>query len=154
MSEKSISNVQKAKGWVKLLYGFSVTTILSSYVIANCLIGLVLFLAYQPGPNENLFDRIAQSASPLYTAESLALTFFACSLRSKYEPKIFRDIKDKVDLLGILALGTAVLAVLPSLSLKHWIASSVYIAIIVLGFYMLFKEAIKLNKKGQSTTTN
>lgn len=121
------------EGAVRGSYFLSITVVIVAYLMFNIIVGAILVMF-------NYREDILVSITPLYTAESLALTFYACTSRAQKKVGIFRCIKNRVDIINVLALTTAIIATVISMLMANYIAATLYAVIIIAGFKMIISE--------------
>lgn len=118
---------------IRFSYGLLIFIITALYLAFNLCMGIYLV-------ENNYRQDIMTTLSPLYSAESLALTVLACTKISQRKCNFFKVVRNRVDILNVLALVTAIIATGLSFSAEHYISAIIYSLITILGLVYLGYE--------------
>jgi len=93
---------------------------------------------------------IMTTLSPLYSAESLALTIFACTKFPLWKCNFFEVVRNRIDIINVLALVTAIIATVLSFSADRIISAIIYSFITAIGLgYLCYEVYIDRKKRSK-----
>ncbi len=128
---------------IRFSYGMLIFLIIAIYLLFNYYMGSYLIEKYYR-------QDIMTTLSPLYSAESLALTIFACTKFPLWKCNFFEVVRNRIDIINVLALVTAIIATVLSFSADRIISAIIYSFITAIGLgYLCYEVYIDRKKRSK-----